>query len=303
MPTNKKPLVSIGLPTYNSSQRIRRALDSLLAQTYPNFELVISDDASADDTSQICEAYVKRDRRLRLIRQPKNLGRKENFNFVVRLARGEYVMWAGDDDWWDPRYIETLVKVLEDHREYGLAMSSFRRIHSSTGALHDQFLLTGTQSTTNQSYAKVFNRLVNDELVHIFWNGLWRRDFFLKLLSRPMPSTVKWDRTVMAGAALGTHFYSVAPVLFIKTLQEVSIKIRHQLDPERKLHRGHFRFSRYVFGLLYYIFDSRVIPWRRKFLGLILWLAFVWRNRRRIFWVALGDTKKILRQKWLSASR
>ena len=299
MPIIEKPLVSIGLAVYNSSERIRRALDCLLAQSYGNFELIISDDASADDTPLICKDYARRDSRIRFIRQPHNLGRKENFRFLARAARGQYMMWAADDDWWDPSYLETLVHALESNAGYDLAMSSFHRILRSTGARYDKFILKSDQSTTNQSYARVFTRLVNDELVHIFFNGLWRTEFFQRLLRRSPPNTVKWDRTVMAEAALGTHFYSVEPVLFIKTLQQVSIKIRHQLDPERNLHKQNFRFNRYVFVMLYYILTSRVIPLRRKFLGLVLWFSFIWRSRRRIFWVALGDLRKIMKKNFL----
>lgn len=297
MPISEQPLVSIGLAAYNSSLRIKRALDALLAQSYGNFELIISDDASSDDTPLICEDYARRDSRIRFIRQPHNLGRKENFRFLALTARGRYTMWASDDDWWDPRYVETLVYALEHSQGYDLAMSSFERIMGKTGALHDKLMLKGDQSTTHQSYARVFNRLVHDELVHIFWNGLWRTEFFQRLLRRSPPDTVKWDRTVMIEAALGTHFYSVEPMLFIKTLQQVSIKVRHKLDPERKLHQRHFRFSRYVLAMLYYILTSRVIPPRRKFLGLGLWLALVWSARKRMFWVAIGDLRKIMKSR------
>lgn len=92
------PKVSIGMPVYNGEPFIREALDSLLAQTFTDFELIISDNASTDDTEEICQNYASKDSRIRYIRQPKNLGASYNFQFVLDEAVGEYFMWAAHDD-------------------------------------------------------------------------------------------------------------------------------------------------------------------------------------------------------------
>jgi len=107
----KNKLVSIGMPVFNGGKHIRDALDSLLAQTYRNFELIISDNSSTDETEQICREYEEIDFRIRYIRQPENLGATENFQFVLARAKGEYFMWAAHDDIWDPCWIETLLPV------------------------------------------------------------------------------------------------------------------------------------------------------------------------------------------------
>lgn len=123
---NKKdPLVSIGLIAYNRSHLIAQAIESLLKQSYKNIELIISDDASSDNTEQICRYYVKKDRRIRLFKQKKNLGLPGNSNFVLQKARGKYFMWASDDDMWHKHFIKTLVGRLEKNPKAIIAMSKY----------------------------------------------------------------------------------------------------------------------------------------------------------------------------------
>jgi glycosyltransferase involved in cell wall biosynthesis len=109
-PTRSRPLrtptVSIGIPVFNGEMFLRRALDSLLAQTFNDFELVISDNASSDSTGAICVEYEKKDPRIRYVRQERNLGPKANFAYVLEVANGEYFMFAAADDIWHPTFIE-----------------------------------------------------------------------------------------------------------------------------------------------------------------------------------------------------
>ena len=100
-----KPIVSVGMPVYNGAAYLRRALDSLLAQTYENFELIISDNASQDETESICRAYAARDPRIRYLRQDHNRGAAFNYNVVVREARGTYFKWAAHDDEIAPTFL------------------------------------------------------------------------------------------------------------------------------------------------------------------------------------------------------
>lgn len=120
------PKVSIGMPVYNGERFIRKALDSLLAQTFTDFELIISDNASIDGTEGICRKYEKIDRRIRYIRQPKNMGAMWNFNFVLQEAQGEYFMWAATDDFWQPQFIEANYRILSLNREIVSSISKVR---------------------------------------------------------------------------------------------------------------------------------------------------------------------------------
>jgi glycosyltransferase involved in cell wall biosynthesis len=110
---NDNPLVTMGLPVYNGEQYLRRTLDSLLSQDYENFELIISDNASTDNTQAICQEYEKQDQRIRYYRNETNQGAVWNFNRVFELSSGKYFAWAGADDWWDKAFISKCVAQLE----------------------------------------------------------------------------------------------------------------------------------------------------------------------------------------------
>ncbi|MCX7109932.1 MAG: glycosyltransferase family 2 protein [Proteobacteria bacterium] len=118
------PKVSIGMPVYNGEKFIREALDSLLAQTFTDFEIIISDNASTDGTSEICSEYISRDSRIRYIRQTENIGIMRNFQFVLDEAIGEYFMWAAHDDLWGTKFIEENEIFLDDHGDYIASISA-----------------------------------------------------------------------------------------------------------------------------------------------------------------------------------
>lgn len=109
------PELSIGLPVYNGELFLKKALDSLLNQTYFNFELIISDNNSTDSTQRICQEYAKNDKRIQYIRQEKNIGAFLNFNFVLTKAQGTYFMWAAVDDYWDNDFIQKNLDVLQQN--------------------------------------------------------------------------------------------------------------------------------------------------------------------------------------------
>jgi glycosyltransferase involved in cell wall biosynthesis len=104
--------VSIGLPVWNGGRHLREALESLLSQTHRNFELIISDNASTDDTPQICQEFAARDERIRYSRNDANIGPTGNFLKTLTLASSEYFMWAAHDDRWAPEFIEANLRQL-----------------------------------------------------------------------------------------------------------------------------------------------------------------------------------------------
>jgi glycosyltransferase involved in cell wall biosynthesis len=106
---NVLPKISIGMPVFNGGKFIREALDSLLSQSFTDFELIISDNASTDDTETICLGYATKDSRIKYVRQDKNLGAVANFMFILNKAVGEYFMWAAADDYWSSNWLEVLL--------------------------------------------------------------------------------------------------------------------------------------------------------------------------------------------------
>lgn len=107
-----RPFVTIGLPTYNGARFLRETLDSLFAQEVDDFELVISDNGSSDQTESICRSYA-RDPRVRYERSPENRGAAWNYNQVLALARGRYFKWAADDDLCQPTFLSRCVEAIE----------------------------------------------------------------------------------------------------------------------------------------------------------------------------------------------
>jgi glycosyltransferase involved in cell wall biosynthesis len=109
----KTPLVGIGLPVFNGERFLEKAIQSILAQTYRNFELVICDNASTDGTERICRAAAESDSRVRYYRNPENIGAYPNFNRCFELSRGKYFKWAAHDDMLAPEYLEACVAAME----------------------------------------------------------------------------------------------------------------------------------------------------------------------------------------------
>ena len=107
------PKITVGIPVFNGEKSIRRSLDSVLSQTFLDFELVISDNASTDSTSLICQEYKKNDKRIRYIRNEKNIGGIANFKLLLDESKTEYFVWLAADDYWDPTFLEKNLPVLE----------------------------------------------------------------------------------------------------------------------------------------------------------------------------------------------
>ncbi len=112
-----RPSISIGLPVYNGERFLREALDSILVQTFEDFELIISDNASTDGTEQICKDYAAKDPRIRYFRNDTNLGASKNFNRVFEFSSGEYFKWMSADDKCAPTFLEKCKEVLDRHPE------------------------------------------------------------------------------------------------------------------------------------------------------------------------------------------
>ena len=118
---DRTPLVSIGVPTYNGERFIAESLGSLLAQDYPNIQILISDNASTDRTEQACRDAVLGDDRVRYERSSVNRGAAANFTYVMQQAVGPYFMWASDHDLWTPDFITACVSALVANPEAVLA--------------------------------------------------------------------------------------------------------------------------------------------------------------------------------------
>ena len=107
------PRVSLGMPVYNGADCLQETLESILAQTFTDFELIVCDNASTDGTEDVCRAYADRDDRIRYVRHRQNLGASKNFNRTFELSVGGYFKWAAHDDPLAPTYLQRCVETLD----------------------------------------------------------------------------------------------------------------------------------------------------------------------------------------------
>ncbi len=105
------------MPLYNAERYLEEALESLLNQTFEDFELIISDNASTDGTAEICHEFANRDKRIRYVRNPRNLGAARNYNRVFELATGRYFKWAAGDDVCAPEFLRKCIQVLDRYQD------------------------------------------------------------------------------------------------------------------------------------------------------------------------------------------
>src|SRR5215831_11779077 len=120
---NVVPRLSIGLAVYNGENFLAQSIEALLGQTYEDFELIISDNASTDGTAGICQRYAKQDSRIRYFRQPRNVGSAPNHNFTIHQARGELFKTASHDDLYARDLLRVCVAALDERPEVVLAHS------------------------------------------------------------------------------------------------------------------------------------------------------------------------------------
>ncbi len=116
----KNPLVSVLMPAYNAEKYIGEAIESILSQTYKNFELIIIDDCSTDDTWKVIQEYQKKDKRISAFQNKRNLYIAENRNKLLKYANGRYVAWQDADDISLPDRIEKQVAFLEKNPQVGV---------------------------------------------------------------------------------------------------------------------------------------------------------------------------------------
>ena len=207
------PLVSIGLPVRNGARFLAEAVDSLLAQSYSNFELIISDNASTDETEAMCRAYAAQDKRVRYYRSNHDVGLANNFNYLFIRARGEYFKWAAADDVHEVDWVARCLEVLENDHEVVLAYGKARFIDQEGAPLEQfdrGFDLRSEEAAERFRYVIRATSWVNA----IF--GLIRSEALAK--TRLFPRYPGGDYTVLAELALLGKFVEVPELLFRRRL-------------------------------------------------------------------------------------
>lgn len=187
------PLVSIGMPTYNSNNKISRAFHTLMKQEYPNLEIIISDNCSTDDTAEVCRKLAEQDDRIRFFRQETNKGVWANFQFVLTKATGKYFMFLADDDRMEPEVIFKYVDYLEKNDSYSL-VSGQLKYWQGTEFLFYEKDLSMEQPSGWERMIWYYGKVLHGGL----WHGMMRRELAQKI---PVRNVIGGDWHFIAAMA------------------------------------------------------------------------------------------------------
>ena len=214
------PRVSIGLPVFNGEKYLRRAVESILTQDYGDFELIISDNASVDETPSICREICQRDPRVRYYRNETNIGAAPNYNKAFDLARGAFFKWAAHDDECHPSMIRRCVEVLEQ------APSSVVMVYPLGELIDDQ---GGTLESPLDRIASTDPR-PHRRLAHLLWTlnmcdpifGLYRTSYLKK--------------TQLIGPFCGPDYVLLGELVMMGEIREVDeVLFRLRAHPKRSM--------------------------------------------------------------------
>ncbi len=254
MTTNSKPLVSIGLPVFSRPKQLEVVLHSLVTQTYPNKEIIVSDDCSPIfEIKKIVKKFQIKNDYIKYFRQKVNLGLIPNHHFVLRKAKGDYFFWASEDDKYEPSFIEILVQKLIDDSSLSISFCNYDNINSN--------------GIVNQTYKKNWENIVESDnrlyrCMPFLWADIWetqKANFFHGIMRKDhaekYPLIIK-STDIMDGNDIWFLFYSlikgrigfISQLLFHKGYDQIP----HKPKPHRyhKLIEFNKNVSNHYFGLI-----------------------------------------------------
>ena len=211
---SNKPLVSIGLPTYNRAATLVRAIESVLSQDYRNIELLISDNASTDDTEAICLEVARQDKRVKYLRQQTNQGAIANFREVLRRSGGGFFMWLGDDDWLDQSYVGRCMQVLTACPEYSVIYGKAKYFHEGE-FVQDGVSMNLLQDKGTKRVVEYYRTVTDNGMFY----GIMRRD---QVREVPLRNAMAGDWFFMASVAFMGEVRTLEDVYSYRSLQGVS---------------------------------------------------------------------------------
>ncbi len=202
--------VTIGLPVYNAERYLVLALDSILAQTFTNFELIVSDNASTDRTAEICQAYADKDKRIRYYRNPVNLGAAPNFRRVFELSSTEYFKWAPYDDLIKPDFLARCIEVLDQHPQVAVCYTRAEIIDGDGN--YDVDYDPGPDTSSRNRTERFRNLMLHPEYA-IQQMGVIRSAVLRQTVSHgSYPSS---DEVLLAQLALLGEYYEIPDRLYL----------------------------------------------------------------------------------------
>jgi glycosyltransferase involved in cell wall biosynthesis len=207
---SSRPLVSVGLFVYNGERFLEESLHSILNQTFTDFELIISDNASTDRTGEIAQAYAQRDNRIRYHRAEKNMGAGWNARRVYELARGKYFKWAAVDDLIEPDLLRRCVEVLESDPGCVVAYTSTKEVDEN-GTFIKNYIMPMKADSADPVTRFREMLLISSRCYQIY--GVMRMSALGQI--PPQGMYVNADGVLLARLSLIGHFCEIVEHLFI----------------------------------------------------------------------------------------
>jgi glycosyltransferase involved in cell wall biosynthesis len=208
-----RPLVNIGLPVYNGEQYLTEALNSLLAQTYAEFELIICDNASTDRTEEICRTYAVMDTRIRYIRNETNIGAARNYMHAFECSSAKYFRWATCDDLTGPEFLTRCVEVLDREPTVVLAYPK-TKLMNENGEILSEYE-DGLHLQSSKAGDRFTRLLQNLRLCNAIY-GLMRTEVVKRIA--PLGSYISSDICFLGELSLHGKFWEVPEFLFYRRI-------------------------------------------------------------------------------------
>ncbi len=287
MLSSSEPLVAIGMPTYNRASHLKKAMDSLLAQTYRNFVILVYDNGSTDGTRAVCEEYMRSDHRVRYARREKNAGQTINFNDALQaiIATGEYFMMAADDDLWDPPFLKLCMDALLADPKAALAYTGHESFFWEDGRVikRDPRLYFPDEKDLYRRL-KQLTLFYSHDNRGIFIYGVWR-----KSVAGHLENTDAYEADIslsLHGLSRGYFLLATPEALYHKGTLPGSTSTKDMPFGPKKLYRG---------------LNVRLARTKNEFANMAFLMTVpglsVWQKIKLLFWNLVVVTRLFTRKK------
>ena len=221
------PEITIGMPVYNEGNYVSQTIESALSQTFRNFQIIISDNNSQDNTYDICCSYAEKDSRIKVFRQKKNVGALKNFKFVLEKADTPYFIYLSGHDLWHPHLLEKLLEGFENSSDKDLILVFPGAVWLGGGKIEENYDTAGINDPIER-----FKFIVKNLGTCTLFYGLWRTNVIKSLNFR---SIIGNDVLILAQASLIGKFKKVNEELFFRRknhdyLGEYKLMLKRQIQ-------------------------------------------------------------------------
>lgn len=231
---NHSNKITIGLPVFNGGKYLETAINSLLAQSHEDFELIISDNCSTDETEIICKKYEKLDCRVIYFKQNENIGAYKNFLFTLNQAKYEYFMWAAADDEWHPDFVKSNFLKLTASNKVAVSFCGIecRKI----GENNIQKIDLSKLNNINNKY-DLIRELLTQKKYNFFIYGLFKKNILKQCFSHQCEFIDRW--LLLPIALSGYKIVATEKVFYYRTVYNQKINERHSKS-KSKINVGYF---------------------------------------------------------------